>query len=155
MDVTPIVTTAGIEPAFDLSASYPIFLYGLAIVGFAVSSLMAAALIGPKKPTAVKLMPYESGMDPIGDARMQFDVKFYLIAILFLVFDVELVPVPVGGDRLRRRRGRGLAAGVRNVHEVTVWPFHPGRPCSAPSASRCAPCAAPPRSPSPPPSRSR
>ena len=36
-------------------------------------------------------MPYESGMDPIGDARQQFDVKFYLIAILFLVFDVELL----------------------------------------------------------------
>jgi NADH:ubiquinone oxidoreductase subunit 3 (subunit A) len=36
-------------------------------------------------------MPYESGMDPIGSARMQFDVKFYLIAILFLVFDVELL----------------------------------------------------------------
>jgi NADH:ubiquinone oxidoreductase subunit 3 (subunit A) len=37
------------------------------------------------------MMPYESGMDPIGDARQQFDVKFYLIAILFLVFDVELL----------------------------------------------------------------
>ncbi len=36
-------------------------------------------------------MPYESGMDPVGSARMQFDVKFYLIAILFLVFDVELL----------------------------------------------------------------
>jgi NADH-quinone oxidoreductase subunit A len=36
-------------------------------------------------------MPYESGMDPIGDARQRFDVKFYLIAIMFLVFDVELL----------------------------------------------------------------
>ena len=36
-------------------------------------------------------MPYESGMDPVGDARQHFDVKFYLIAILFLVFDVELL----------------------------------------------------------------
>ena len=43
------------------------------------------------RDTAVKQMPYESGMDPIGAARMQFDVKFYLIAILFLVFDVELL----------------------------------------------------------------
>jgi NADH-quinone oxidoreductase subunit A len=39
----------------------------------------------------VKLMPYESGMDPVGDARQRFDVKFYLVAILFLVFDVELL----------------------------------------------------------------
>ena len=45
----------------------------------------------PRKPTRIKQMPYESGMDPIGTARMQFDIKFYLIAILFLVFDVELL----------------------------------------------------------------
>jgi len=45
----------------------------------------------PYKPTPTKLMTYESGMDPIGTARMQFDIKFYLIAILFLVFDVELL----------------------------------------------------------------
>ena len=45
----------------------------------------------PRKLTPVKQMPYESGMDPIGDARQKFDVKFYLIAILFLVFDVELL----------------------------------------------------------------
>lgn len=50
-----------------------------------------AHLVGPRKRTAVKMMPYESGMDPIGDARQRFDVKFYLMAILFLVFDVELL----------------------------------------------------------------
>jgi NADH:ubiquinone oxidoreductase subunit 3 (subunit A) len=77
---------------FNLSTYYPIFIYLVVVLGFAVSALMASHLIGPsKKPTAVKLMPYESGMDPIGDARQRFDVKFYLIAILFLVFDVELL----------------------------------------------------------------
>ncbi len=76
---------------FDLSTYYPIFLYLLAIVGFAVTSLVVPHWIGPRRPTAVKLMPYESGMDPVGDARQRFDVKFYLIAILFLVFDVELL----------------------------------------------------------------
>jgi NADH-quinone oxidoreductase subunit A len=76
---------------FDLSVYYPIFLYLLFIVGFAGSSLLAAHMIGPHRKTPVKLMPYESGMDPIGDARQRFDVKFYLIAILFLVFDVELL----------------------------------------------------------------
>jgi NADH-quinone oxidoreductase subunit A len=50
-----------------------------------------ARVAGPKKKTAVKQMPYESGMDPVGDARQPFDVKFYLVAILFLVFDVELL----------------------------------------------------------------
>jgi NADH-quinone oxidoreductase subunit A len=76
---------------FDLSTYYPIFLYLVVIVGFAVSSVAVAHLVAPKKRTAVKQMPYESGMDPIGDARQRFDVKFYLIAILFLVFDVELL----------------------------------------------------------------
>jgi NADH-quinone oxidoreductase subunit A len=76
---------------FDLSTYYPIFLYLLFILGFAVSSLVVAHLLAPVRRTPVKLMPYESGMDPIGDARQRFDVKFYLIAILFLVFDVELL----------------------------------------------------------------
>ena len=77
------------EPVFDLSTYYPIFLYFFVLVGFAISVMILAHTIGPRKRTAVKEMPYESGMDPIGDARQRFDVKFYLIAILFLVFDVE------------------------------------------------------------------
>jgi NADH-quinone oxidoreductase subunit A len=76
---------------FTLSTYYPIFLYLLAIIGFAASALIATHLLGPKRRTPVKQMPYESGMDPIGDARQRYDVKFYLIAILFLVFDVELL----------------------------------------------------------------
>lgn len=78
------------EP-FELVTYFPIFLYLAAILAFAGVSLLLAHLIGPKRRTAVKQMPYESGMDPIGSARQRFDVKFYLIAILFLVFDVELL----------------------------------------------------------------
>src|SRR5207248_138848 len=76
---------------FTLTTYYPVFLYLAAAVAVAGGALAAAHLIGPHKKTDVKLMPYESGMDPIGDARQRFDVKFYLIAILFLVFDVELL----------------------------------------------------------------
>ena len=76
---------------FQLSTYYPVFIYLVVILGFAVSAIVVAHLLGPKKRTPVKQMPYESGMDPIGDARQRFDVKFYLIAILFLVFDVELL----------------------------------------------------------------
>lgn len=73
-------------------ASYDaILLYAAVLVGFAVTNLILTHLLGPKKKTAVKQMPYESGMDPVGDARQPFDVKFYLVAILFLVFDVELL----------------------------------------------------------------
>jgi len=76
---------------FNLSTYYPIFLFLLILIAFAVGAVLVPHLIAPKKRTAVKQMPYESGMDPIGDARQRFDVKFYLIAILFLVFDVELL----------------------------------------------------------------
>jgi NADH-quinone oxidoreductase subunit A len=76
---------------FDLSTYYPIFLYLLFVLGFSGASLVVPHLLAPVRRTPVKLMPYESGMDPIGDARQRFDVKFYLIAILFLVFDVELL----------------------------------------------------------------
>jgi NADH-quinone oxidoreductase subunit A len=89
----PVPTAAGVEPAFDLSAYYPILLFAGAAALFAFGSLLATQLFPfkPHKPTRVKQMPYESGMDPVGSARMQFDIKFYLIAILFLVFDVELL----------------------------------------------------------------
>lgn len=70
---------------------HPIVVYVLILVGFVVTNLILAHVIGPRKKTSVKQMPYESGMDPIGDARQPFDVKFYLVAILFLVFDVELL----------------------------------------------------------------
>ncbi len=76
---------------FDLSAYYPIFLYLIAVLLFAAGALVTTHLVGPRRQTPVKLMPYESGMDPVGDAHQRFDVKFYLIAILFLVFDVELL----------------------------------------------------------------
>ena len=91
MPALAFLPDAATDPAFELSAYYPIFIYLVFILIVAVSALTMAQLIGPKLRTKVKLMPYESGMDPIGDSRQHFDVKFYLIAILFLVFDVELL----------------------------------------------------------------
>ncbi len=70
---------------------YPLLLYAAALAGFVGLNLVLAYVAGPRKRTSVKEMPYESGMDPIGDARQPFDVKFYIVAILFLVFDVELL----------------------------------------------------------------
>jgi NADH-quinone oxidoreductase subunit A len=89
-------TSAGIEAAFRLADYYPIFIFLGLLTAFVLGTLFASQLfhrlgLKPSKETPVKLMPYESGMDPVGSARMQFDVKFYLIAILFLVFDVELL----------------------------------------------------------------
>jgi NADH-quinone oxidoreductase subunit A len=79
------------SPDFDLATYYPIFAYLVVLILFVSSVMVLTHTIGPNKKTAVKQMPYESGMDPIGDARQRFDVKFYLVAIMFLVFDVELL----------------------------------------------------------------
>jgi len=69
----------------------PIFVFILVAIFTAISMLALSAVLGPRKTTAVKQMPYESGMDPIGDARQRFDVRYYLVAIVFLLFDVELL----------------------------------------------------------------
>src|SRR5438445_11888059 len=69
----------------------PILLFIAAGAGLAVGMLLAVSLIGPRRQSAVKQMPYESGMDPFHDAHRKFDVRFNLVAIAFLVFDVELL----------------------------------------------------------------
>lgn len=74
-----------------LSAYQPILIFLAVLTGFVIVTLSAAHLLGPRKRTAVKDMPYESGMDPVGDARQPFDIKFYVVAVLFLIFDVELL----------------------------------------------------------------
>jgi NADH-quinone oxidoreductase subunit A len=74
-----------------ISGFEPILLFAAVLLGFVITNLILAHTIGPRRRTAVKEMPYESGMDPTGDARQPFDVKFSLVAILFLIFDVELL----------------------------------------------------------------
>ena len=69
----------------------PIFLFVACARALSVGLLLVSGLVGPSKDGGVKQMPYESGMDPIHDARRRFDVRFHLVAIAFLVFDVELL----------------------------------------------------------------
>ena len=60
-------------------------------VGNAVFMVVLSHVLSPTRKTAVKSSPYESGMDPIGDTRARFSIAFYLVALLFIVFDVETV----------------------------------------------------------------
>lgn len=69
----------------------PILLFAVVSAGLAITMLVIGSLLGPKRDGAVKQMPYESGMDPIHDARRRFDVRFHLVAIAFLLFDVEIL----------------------------------------------------------------
>ncbi len=74
-----------------LGAYLPILLLVIVAVLFGLVSLVMSSLIGPKKPSAVKLAPYESGCEPVGTARERFSIKFYLIDMLFIMFDIEAV----------------------------------------------------------------
>lgn len=88
----------------------PILLFVLCAGLLAVGLLSVGALIGPRRSGAVKEMPYESGMDPIHDTRRRFDVRFHLVAVAFLLFDVEvlfLYPWAVAS-----RHGQGFARMV-------------------------------------------
>ena len=59
--------------------------------GFAVGNVLLSQLVGHRKSTRTKLMPYECGKDPVGSARERFSVKFYLIAMIFILFDIEVI----------------------------------------------------------------
>src|SRR5215472_18577 len=58
--------------------------------GFALISILLSAVLGPRKPTPEKAAPYECGMPAVGDARERQSVKFYLVAMIFLLFDIEV-----------------------------------------------------------------
>lgn len=72
-------------------AAFPLFLFVLCALALSGGLLLLGVLVGPHRRGRVKEMPYESGMDPIHDTRRRFDVRFHLVAIAFLLFDVELL----------------------------------------------------------------
>ncbi len=69
----------------------PLFLMVVMALGLAMSLLKLAEWLGPKRPRAIKASAYESGMDPVGTARDRSSVKFYLVGMIFIIFDVEIV----------------------------------------------------------------
>ena len=75
-----------------MPANYvPVFLFVALIVVAIPLTLVLARLVQPRKPSKTKSMAYECGVDPIGDSRGRYTVRFYIIAILFVVFDVETI----------------------------------------------------------------
>jgi NADH-quinone oxidoreductase subunit A len=72
-----------------LTEYLPIFIFFIVAVGFALVTLFLSAIFGKRKITPQKMIPYECGMDPIGEARKRFSVRFYIVAMLFIVFDIE------------------------------------------------------------------
>jgi NADH-quinone oxidoreductase subunit A len=74
-----------------LQSYFPLAVVFLVSGGLAATLLGAALLLGPRRPSKVKSSPFECGSVPIGDARQRFGVKFYVVALLFIVFDIEAV----------------------------------------------------------------
>ena len=74
-----------------IGLTVPIFLFLIIAAVQSVAIIVMGRMFGPSRNTAVKEMPYESGMDPIHDTRRRFDIRFHLVAIAFLVFDVEVL----------------------------------------------------------------
>ena len=76
---------------FRLIDYLPILLMFIVAGGFAGGNIILSQFVGQRKRTRTKMMPYECGKDPVGSARERFSVKFYLIAMLFLILDLEVV----------------------------------------------------------------
>ena len=76
---------------FRLYDYLPILLMFIVAAGFAVGNVLLSQFVGQRKRTRTKLMPYECGKDPVGSARERFSVKFYLIAMIFILFDIEVI----------------------------------------------------------------
>ncbi len=90
-----------------MSDYVPVLIYGAFIIAFAVISLGVAALLRPSRSYDAKLVNYECGSEPIGEAWVQFPVGFYLVALVFLLFDVLAIFLFPWALMLR---GLGLAA---------------------------------------------
>ena len=140
-------------------AILPILLCVVCVLGLALGLLAFARVVRPGRAGRVARMPYESGMDPIHDTRRRFDVRFYLLAIAFLVFDVELlflypwaviageqrardghsgrrdghlVPIQRRGDGERGRGGDVKSSAVFSSPHLLVSPSSPLRPSATP-----------------------
>ncbi|MBS1792860.1 MAG: NADH-quinone oxidoreductase subunit A [Acidobacteria bacterium] len=111
---------------FNIIDYAPIGIMFLVAAGFAVSQILVTQLIGPRKRTATKLMPYECGKDPVGSARDRFSVKFYTVAVIFLLFDIEvlfMVPFAVAFKELIKLQNLNPAVAYGTIAFVEILIF--------------------------------
>jgi NADH-quinone oxidoreductase subunit A len=87
MMATPVLA----EFTSPLAGWLPVVILTVIGIGFAVVNIAASIILGPKRTGPGKEITYESGMIPIGDAHRRFNVRFYIVAMIFLVFDVEII----------------------------------------------------------------
>ncbi len=68
----------------------PVLIFIAVGIGFGLGPILVGFILGPRKPDSEKLSPYECGFEAFEDTRMRFDVRYYLVAILFIIFDLEI-----------------------------------------------------------------
>ena len=110
---------------YNLFDYAPIAIMFLVAAGFGVSQLLVTQLIGPRKRTALKLMPYECGKDPVGGARDKYSIKFYTVAVVFLLFDIEvlfIIPFAVAfKSLLAEQKLTGILFGTVALIEILAF----------------------------------
>ena len=105
---------------------WPLLLYAAAVLLLVAAMLLLSYILGQRHRERATNRPYESGMEPTGSARMRFDMKFYLVAMFFVIFDIEAVFVFSWAIALRRLGWHGYAAivvfiGLVSAILVYLW----------------------------------
>ena len=90
----------------------PVLMFLLIAIGFAGGTILMSSLIVPRRSNRVKMSAYECGVDPVGDARSRFSIKFYLVAVLFILFDIEAVFLYPWAVAFRQLGWYGLIEGL-------------------------------------------
>ncbi len=109
-----------------LQEYFPILLFVLVGLAVGVAPVALGRLLGPNHPDSEKLSPYECGFEAFEDARMRFDVRYYLVAILFILFDLEIAflfpwAVVLGAHRHVRLRRHAVFLAILVVGFVYEW----------------------------------
>lgn len=103
-----------------LSEYFPVLLFILVGIGVGIVPQLFGRLLGPHRPDQHKLSAYECGFEAFGDARMKFDIRYYLIAIMFIVFDLEVIFLVPWGVALRELGSPGFWAVMVFLSLLTV-----------------------------------
>jgi len=96
-----------------------LILLGISIAN-AIGMTVFSHVVSPMRPTTVKSNPYESGMVPLGDTRERFSVKFYVVAILFIIFDLETIYLVSWGVVMRELGWEGFIAAMIFIFVLTI-----------------------------------
>lgn len=105
---------------------WPLLIYALCVLGIVFAMLLCGYFLGGRNQSRLTGEPYEAGMIPVGDSRLRFSAKYYLVAIFFVVFDLEAVFILAWGVAARKAGWLGYAeamifVGVLTLTLVYVW----------------------------------